>query len=261
MIRIVRPAVVTSVQDQGRFGFMSQGHSRSGAMDSASLALTNRLAGTAPGAAGIEFGPGGLAIEITASGVIAFGGARRDGVPWWQTLEVASGDRFDLSPPRDGMWSYLAIHGGIDTPVVMGSRSVQVREGIGRWIGPGDEFKTGAEIATPSAVEPPSMTGAVRLYGDLPGRWIVGTRLDRMGYQLEGPSLPPGLSDEWSEPLLPGCIQITPSGVPIVLMAEGPTVGGYTMAGQVHSQDLRLVAQSRPGITIEFISTLQDERT
>ena len=216
-------------------------------MDPLSLALTNQLAGAAPGAAGIEFGPGRFAIEIIASGVIAFGGARREGAPWWETLQVTSGDMFDLSSPRDGMWSYLAVQGGIDAPLVMGSRSCQVREGIGRWIVVGDEFTAHGDFATPKAVTPPAMTGAVRLYGELPGLWIVGTRLDRMGYHLEGQSLPPGLSDEWSEPLLPGCIQITPSGAPIILMAEGPTVGGYTVAGQVHSQDLRLVAQSRPG--------------
>lgn len=224
-------------------------------MDPLSLALTNQLAGAAPGAAGIEFGPGRFVIEITASGVIAFGGARREGAAWWETFQVTSGDMFDLSSPRDGTWSYLAVQGGIDSPVVLGSRSCQVREGIGRWIVVGDEFTAHGDLATPKAVTPPAMTGAVRLYGELPGLWIVGTRLDRMGYHLEGPSLLPGLSDEWSEPLLPGCIQITPSGVPIVLMAEGPTVGGYTVAGQVHSQDLRLVAQSRPGQTIEFVST------
>lgn len=223
-------------------------------MDPLSLAMTNQIAGAAPGAAGIEFGPGSFSIEITAPGVIAFGGARRKGAPWWQTMEVASGESFDLSPPHDGMWSYIAIQGGIDSPVVLGSRSYQVREGIGHWIGGGEEFAAHGDVATPAAVTPPAMTGAVRLYGELPGLWIVGTRLDRMGYHLEGPSLPPGLSDEWSEPILPGCIQITPSGVPIILMAEGPTVGGYTVAGQVHSQDLRIVAQSRPGQSIEFIS-------
>jgi len=222
-------------------------------MDPLSLALANRLAGAAPGAAGIEFGPGPFAIEITGPGLIAFGGARRDGAPWWQSLQVSSGDRFELSSPRDGMWSYLAVQGGVYAPLVMGSRSTQVREGIGRWILAGDEFNPGVEIATPAAVEPPAMKGSVRLYGDLPGEWIVGTRIDRMGYQLEGPAFPAGRPDEWSEPLLPGCIQITPSGLPIVLMAEGPTVGGYTVAGIVHSEDMRFIAQSSPGKAIEFV--------
>lgn len=223
-------------------------------MDLLSLALTNRLAGAAPGAASIEFGPGPLSFEITASCVIACGGARRDGFPWWQTIEVASGKSFDLSPPRDGMWSYIAIQGGIDSPVVLGSRSTQVREGIGHWISSGEEFVAGNDTAAPATFTPPAMTGPVRLYGELQGRWTVGTRIDRMGYQLEGPALAPGRSDQWSEPLLPGCIQITPSGMPIVLMAEGPTVGGYTVAAVVHSEDLRIMAQSRPGKPIDFVS-------
>lgn len=254
MIRLVTSAIATSVQDQGRRGGRMLGFARSGAMDPASLALTNRAAGTYWDAAGLEFGPGLLVVEITAPGKVAFGGAPRPGAPWWQTIEVNPGDRFELGPPTEGMWSYLAVAGGIDAPVVLGSRSASAREGIGSWLSPGTELEAGSQVADTAAIDPLPMAGEVRVYGELSGEWTVGNRVDRMGYQLEGRALPGGRSDLRSEPLLPGCIQVPPNGLPIVLMVECPTVGGYTLAGVVHSDDLRLVAQTRPGETLRLVA-------
>ena len=247
MIRLVAPAIATSIQDQGRFGHRMVGIGRSGAMDPASLATANRAAGADPGAAGIEFGPGTLVVEITAGGTIAFGGAPRDGAPWWQTIEVGPGDRFELAGPTEGMWSYLAIRGGVDAPVVMGSRSTSIREGIGSWLQAGSTLDAGDSRTDPEPVEPLPLGGDVRVFGGLTGEWTVGDRVDRMGYQLEGGTVAAGRANLLSEPLLPGCIQVPPNGLPIVLMAEGPTVGGYTLGGVVHSEDLRLVAQTQPG--------------
>jgi allophanate hydrolase subunit 2 len=253
MIRLIAPAIATSVQDQGRFGHRMFGIGRSGAMDPASLAGANRAAGAGPGAAGVEFGPGTLVIEATAAGTIAFGGAPRSGAPWWETIEVAAGDRVEVAGPSEGMWSYLAIGGGVDSPVVMGSRSTSFREGIGSWLQPGATLAAGEQRAAPAPVEPLPMDGPVRVFGDLSGEWTVGSRVDRMGYQLEGRTVPGGRADLHSEPLLPGCIQVPPNGLPIVLMAEGPTVGGYTVGGVVHSEDLRLVAQTQPGGRLDFV--------
>ncbi len=247
MIRIIAPAIATSIQDQGRYGSRRLGFGRSGAMDTASLAAANRAAGAATAAAGVEFGPGMLVIEVTAPGNIAFGGAPRPGAPWWQTVEVQPGDRFELASPPEGMWSYLAVNSGIEAPVVMGSRSASVREGIGSWVAAGAMLEAGNDNAEPETVEALAMSGDVRVYGELSGNWTVGNRVDRMGYQLEGDPVPGGRADLLSEPLVPGCIQVPPNGLPIVLMAEGPTVGGYTLGGVVHSEDLRLVAQSQPG--------------
>lgn len=254
MIRIVAPALATSVQDQGRFGSRMMGFGRSGAMDPESLRAANRAAGAYAGSAGVEFGPGVLVIETTTAGTLAFGGAPRPGAPWWQTLEVEAGERFELGSPVEGMWSYLAVGGGIGVPLVMGSRSTSVREGIGRWLTPGDLLTAGSEAAAPEPPIRPAMTGDVRVIGNLSGGWTVGARVDRMGYQLEGRTIPGGRSDLHSEPLLPGCIQIPPNGRPIVLMAEGPTVGGYTLGGVICSDDLRLVAQTRPGGRLTLVS-------
>lgn len=256
MIRILSPSVATSIQDQGRFGHRAEGFSRSGAMDPVSLAHLNELVGNEVSASGVEFGPGPMRFEVIEDGVIAFGGGRRDGAAWSKPIEVERGMEFSLSTTREGVWSYLAIAGGIDAPVVMGSRSTNVREGIGSWLKAGDVIavlEKNVSRAPKAKGEPPRLNGPVRVFGELEGEFFVGTRVDRMGYRLEGTLLPPGPEDEWSEPVLPGCIQITPSGAPYVLMVEGSTVGGYQVAATVHSEDLRLVAQSRPGERIQFV--------
>jgi len=254
MIRLVRVPVASSVQDVGRFGHRATGHARSGAMDHASMRAANALAGAPGDAAVVELGPGPCVIECADAGTIAFGGAARDGAPWWETIEVQPGRRFELSAPREHVWSYLAIAGGVDAPVVLGSRSTSVREGIGSWLGDGDVVVPAGAGGAPSEIDAPPMDGPVRVFGSLEGAWRVGRRVDRMGYSLEGPSLPGGAASEWSEPMLPGFVQLPPGGAPIVLMAEGPTVGGYAVAATVHSEDLRIVAQTPTGRTLRFVS-------
>lgn len=253
MIRIVAPAIATSVQDRGRYGSRMVGLGRSGAMDGAALVAANRAAGAAVGSAAVEFGPGSLLVEITTAGTLSFAGAPRRGAPWWRTLQVDPGDRFELGSPTEGMWSYLAVGGGIDAPIVAGSRSTSVREGIGSWLGAGSVLGAGMDAADPRPVEPLPMSGEVRVFGSLAGTWTVGGRVDRMGYQLEGATVPGGRADLTSEPLVPGCIQVPPQGRPIVLMSECPTVGGYTVGAVVHSQDLRLVAQTQPGGEVRMV--------
>jgi allophanate hydrolase subunit 2 len=253
MIRISKAAVATSIQDQGRFGHRSRGNSRSGAMDPLSLRVANTAAGAPESAAGVELGPGPCKFECLESVIVAFGGGVRDGCTWWEPVELRKGQQVELSPPREGVWSYLAISGGVDAPMVMDSRSTQVREGIGRWLGAGDFISAGRENTPPSPITPPPMGGPIRIDGSLPGDWHVGTRLDRMGYELTGSKLPAGKAGEWSEPLLPGCVQILPSGTPFVLMVEDPIAGGYEVTAVVHSDDLRLVAQTPAGKRVHFI--------
>ena len=163
------------------------------------------------------------------------------------------GDRIELGGAVGGVWSYIAVAGGVDAPAVLGSRSTNVREGIGRWLGRDDVLVSAGQAIQPEDVDPPAIRGPVRIFGELPGSWRCSTRMDRMGYHLEGEQLQAGRSAEWSEPMLPGCVQILPSGMPVVLMVEGSTVGGYEIRAVVHSEDLRLVAQTPPGELVEFV--------
>lgn len=252
-LKITRPAVATSIQDQGRFGRRAAGFSRSGAMDPASLEIANLLAGAPADAAGLEFGPGPFEVEIQRTCLIAFGGAMREGAPWWEAIEARAGMKFSLSGPLDGNWSYLCIGAGVAAQMIHGSRSTNLREGLGSPITEGELISAAADPRTPTLAEPPRMKGPIRIFGSLPGKWRVSNRIDRMGYQLEGSTLAPGPGAEWSEPVLPGCIQLYPSGLPVILMAEGSTVGGYRVAAVVHSADLRLISQSRPGERVDFI--------
>lgn len=252
MIRINHPAVAMSIQDLGRIGYGSEGYCRSGAMDRSSLAAANRLAGASRGSAAIELGPSPCSIEIIRSGTIAFGGAMRDGAPWWSTLTAKPGDRFDLSAPNNGVWSYIAMAGGVASPLFLGSRSTCVRESVGSWIRAGDILEAAAEaVATVDAQSLP-MSGQVRFYGDLPLDLKLGTQLDRMGYQLLG-AFPAGSAEKLSEPTMPGFVQVLPSGDAFILMAEAPTVGGYPVCAVIHEEDLRIVAQARTGTSIQFI--------
>lgn len=261
VLEIARPAVATSIQDRGRYGHRAAGLARAGAMDRAALDAANLLAGAPPGSAAIEFGPGPFAIRILASTTIAFAGAFREKAPWWETIAAKEGQAFGVRSARDGNWSYLAIAGGVAAPVVAGSRSTNLREGIGGLLEKGDPVSPQDAPIDPQQANPLAMQGPVRIFGELPGIWKVSTRIDRMGYQLArrgdsqdlpGSKLKPGPPDAWSEPVLPGCIQIYPSGLPVVLMAEGSTVGGYRVAAVVVSEDLRLVAQATPGRRLDF---------
>lgn len=257
LIALLKVAVATSIQDRGRYGHLAQGISISGAMDVASLDATNAIAGAIPGSAGVEFGPGPLRIEVQRSGTIAFGGAPRRGAPWWQTLAVRPGQTFELSPPQSGVWSYLCVEGGVSAPLHMGSRSTTVREGIGSWLTVGSHVIAGHEETEPSVPQPPPMRGEIRIFGEFSGAFTVGERVDRMGYMLRGGSFAVYDANDRSEPLLPGCVQVTPSGDAIALMAEAPTVGGYRVEGIIHSADLRLLAQT-PALAPIYFRKAQD---
>jgi allophanate hydrolase subunit 2 len=252
VLEIVRPAVATTIQDRGRYGHRSEGLARSGAMDQQSLEVANQLAGAQKGSAAIEFGPGPFEIRILEETTIAFAGALRDGAPWWETIEGRKDETFTLKNPSDGNWSYLAISGGIDALLIAGSRSTNLREGIGNLIESGHLIRPRADANPPAESAPLELHGPIRFFGDLPGKWSVSGRIDRMGYQLEGSTLLPGPPDAWSEPMLPGCVQIYPSGIPVILMSDASTVGGYLVTAVILSSDLRFVAQTRPGGSLDL---------
>lgn len=242
-----------SVQDQGRPGFRHLGVCRSGAMDPLSLSAANEMAGGLPTSAGLELGPGPCEIEVLQETTLAFTGAVREGVSWWGPTRFRKGDRISLSSALQGQWSYVALRGGLQAESIMGSRSASVREGIGKWLTGGDELSSAHEYAEPSTSKILPLTGPIRVFGQVPSAWTVSNRIDRMGYLLEGQTLPGGSPDEWSEPIPLGTIQLTPAGQLFVMMSEGSTAGGYPVMGYVHPEDLRLLAQTRSGGQVRFV--------
>jgi biotin-dependent carboxylase-like uncharacterized protein len=260
---VITAGRATTIQDRGRTGLAHLGVPRAGAVDVAAADLANRLVGNAPGAAVLETN-GGLVVEAGRPLVVATGGHR-------STLAV--GDRVVVEPAADQMWAYLAIRGGVDVLPVLGSRCHDTLSGLGpAAIADGVELPIGADPGTnlPADHAPVRRrTDPIRLWQGprrdrivdpiailTARRWTVSASVSRVGVRLDaGPFVT--VSDERlaSEGLVPGAIQITPSGEPIVMLANHPTTGGYPVVAVVDPDDLHLVAQARPGATLRFTVT------
>lgn len=277
-VTTVGPA--TSVQDAGRFGAQRYGLTTSGAMDRIALAMANTLAGNPPFAAAIEIGPFGASFTARNGAVrVAVAGASRvaniAGTPFPlnETTLIAEGETLNLGPARDGVFSYLAIEGGIQGEPVFGSLSVNARAGLGspfpRPLQAGDVLDVGTaqlaahERALDALVQSKSAIRVVMGPQDdefgascdvfLGGDWRISATSDRMGYRLEGPKVVhPGGHNIVSDGAVHGSIQVPGSGQPIVLMADHGTTGGYPKIATVISADLGRFAQMPAGSAIRF---------
>lgn len=270
----------TSVQDAGRFGAQRYGLTTSGAMDRVALAMANDLAGNAPFAAAIEIGPFGASFTARHGAIrVALTGAARVADIAGSTLLlnetglIAEGETLKLGPARGGVFSYLAIEGGINGEPVFGSLSVNARAGVGspfpRPLQGGDTLDVGTAHIAPheralDTFDIPQMPVRVVMgpqddeFGAacdvfLSSEWRVSTTSDRMGYRLEGPKVVhPGGHNIVSDGAVHGSIQVPGNGQPIVLMADHGTTGGYPKIATVISADLGRLAQMPPGSTFRF---------
>ncbi|RZL89462.1 MAG: biotin-dependent carboxyltransferase family protein [Variovorax sp.] len=287
MITILRPGMLASVQDLGRYGHRQRGICPGGALDSFALTVANRLVGNADGAAGLELTMGACEIRFESATRIALTGddfgARLDGAPLWpnwsfpveagQVLRLDGANRWT---EKEGLRSWLAIAGGIDVPLVLGSRSTDLKAGFGGWQGrvlkKGDELPVGRPTldADRMARRPfglrtpewqPGDDGALALRV-MPGPeleqftvasrellwrepWRITPQSNRMGSRLEGPELKRKRSaDMLSSAVIPGTIQVPPSGQPIILMGDAQTTGGYPRIGVVIRADMWKLARA-----------------
>jgi biotin-dependent carboxylase-like uncharacterized protein len=277
-ISAIGPA--SSVQDGGRHGAQRYGLTPSGAMDRLALAAANCLVGNALFAAAIEIGPFGASFTARDGSLrVALAGASRSAdisgrvVPLDTSITLAEGDTLTLGFARGGAFSYLAIEGGIAGEPDFGSLSVNARAGLGspypRPLQAGDELQT---AAASSAAErridlPPPVVGPVRLvmgpqddeFGDdaknlfLDSEWKISAISDRMGYRLEGPVIQHLHGHNIvSDGTVNGSIQVPGNGVPIVLMPDRGTSGGYPKIATVISTDLGRFAQIPAGTGFRF---------
>lgn len=272
---------VTSVQDVGRRGAQRFGLPPSGAMDVAALALANVLVGNAAFAAAIEIGPFGATFAARDGAVrVALAGAARhamlDGapVPLHRSFIVADRQTLTLGPARDGVFSYLAVQGGIHGTPAFGSLSVNARAGLGspfpRSLRAGDSVSVDPirpQLNERSFTAPRRDDGPIRVVRGpqddefepaamarlLDDIWTIAAASDRMGYRLEGPPL---RHDDGhniiSDGTVTGSIQVPGSGQPIVLMPDRGTTGGYPKLATVISIDIGRLAQTRPGQRVRF---------
>ena len=284
---IIRSAgLLTTVQDMGRFGYQRFGMPVSGAMDIFSLRLANMLVGNQHGAACLETTYTGPELLFTTDSIIAVCGAdmtpclNDKSIQMNLTTYVKSGDRLSFGALKTGCRSYIAFAGGIDVPLVMGSRSTYLRARIGgvegRPVRAGDELPLGERTENIAVREipreiiprylssqtvriiPGPETRRFELEGIrrfLTNEYIVSDQSDRMGYRLTG--LPivqlSAQADIVSSGISFGTIQITGDGQPIILMADRQTTGGYTRIANAIKVDHTLLAQLKPGDTIRFM--------
>lgn len=277
---VVNVGPATSIQDGGRFGTQRYGLPPSGAMDRVSLAVANCLAGNSGDGAAIEVGPLGATFTARDGAIrIALAGAARQadiaGNPLAlnQTALIAEGETLKLGAARGGVFSYLAVEGGIRGEPIFGSLSVNARSGIGspypRTLRENDEIIVGNASLAPHERQlerPEPAKGAIRIvmgpqddeFGEardlfLTSDWVISATSDRMGYRLEGPKIAHTKGHNIvSDGTVNGSIQVPGSGQPIVLMMDRGTTGGYPKIATVIGADLGRFAQMPAGSKFRF---------
>ena len=288
---VEQPGIFTLVQDLGRWGHQARGLTVSSPMDQFSLRMGNVMVGNDENDAALEITLFGLQIVFQEERYAALTGAEMvmqiDGVPAaaWTVHHIKAGSRLairGLPPvPGGGFRSYLCISGGIDVPLVMGSRSTFTRGKIGgckgRILAAGDRInlfdpkprcpKAGGFVCPPElrpmrnrdepiyALEGPQIdaftqAGIDTFYSQ---PYTVTNEIDRTGYRLEGPKIEHKTgADIVSDGIVQGSVQVTGEGKPIVLMADRPTTGGYTKIAVVSTWSAARLAQKMPRETVRF---------
>jgi antagonist of KipI len=289
-LEVVKPGLLTTVQDLGRHGHQSLGVPVAGPMDTFSHRLANQLVGNEPDAATLEVTLIGPELVCDADTTVAIAGAEfevsLDGrpVPVSESFDVRRGQRLKFGRVVQGARAYVGIAGGVLSPRVLGSRATHLVSHMGgiagRALTAGDRVPVAARTAPGPIRKAAGLTlptgGRARLRV-VPGpqddwfhpdalRMVSGVsfrispRSNRMGYRLEGPPLPRLREGELiSEPVGMGAIQVPAAGEPILLMADRQTAGGYPKIGHVISADLPLAGQLAPGDFIEFILCTRQE--
>lgn len=275
-ITVIRPGMLTTVQDLGRSGRRSLGVPPGGAADTLALRIVNLLVGNDEGAAALEFTLLGPELEFSADTTIAVGGGDFIGaVPRWQPLRVRAGERLKFGAARSGCRGYLAVAGGLDVPEVLGSHGTYLRAALGGWEGralrEGDvlpakgivrdvlgQWRIDERILPAYSTSPTVRFVAGAQAAEFGGTFAsaefrVTAKSDRMGVRLAGPKVMRSVARELvSTTVVPGTVQVPPDGQPIVLLADAQTIGGYPQIGHVVTVDLPLVAQLRPGDSLRF---------
>lgn len=280
--KILNPGLYTTIQDLGRTGHQSSGFSPAGVMDYKSAMVANQLLNNDANDAVLEFTLQGASLQVLADTVIAVYGApinysiNNSEVPSGFSLPVYRGDIITFGQAEKGMRTYLAVQGGFDAELVRGSRSTHPRSGIGghkgRPLEAGDTIKSIGSDADPYYKQvTESLTFDENVLHVIQGpqydlfteeaqkiffseEYELTNDTDRMGSRLNGPELDTtdGSHDILSEPTQLGNVQVPKSGLPIILLNDRQTAGGYTRIATVALFDLPKLVQMRPGQKIQF---------
>lgn len=283
-ITVDSPGLLTTVQDTGRTGFRRWGVPVGGAMDLSACRRVNALLGQGENAAVLEATMTGPTLRFGAKTRFAISGAdlnpSLNGSPLAndRVHEAHPGDVLAFGPLTSGCRACIGFSGGIDVPVMLGSRSTCLPGKFGghegRALRAGDRLFLG-NVAQPdgSVKAYPVSTSAdsrdpIRILAGPEADWFTPEALrdllstpyrispdsNRVGYRLEGAVLTRRFPDREmiSSPVTVGTIQVTRGGLPVILLADAPTVGGYPRIGFVIRDDLPRLAQKRPGEEVRF---------
>jgi len=283
-LRIKQVGALSLLQDLGRNGFQDIGVTPGGPMDEHAFHWANRLLDNPPEAAQIEItmGPFKAVFEQATSfslcGAQVVAKLNGKEIFSWQSSQAGNGDVLDISYPKKGLRSYLAVKGGFKAPETLGSISTVVRDQLGGLnkkgsiLNNGDLLPYKAHIQKINRSVPktfiPEYAKVVHI-GVLPTYqfnqfstearstffshlYEVTPQIDRMGYRLKGAPVEFETQTFISEGIALGAIQVPANGQPIVLMRDRQTIGGYPKIGCVCQQDLSLLTQSTPGTKVHF---------
>ncbi|WP_233080607.1 biotin-dependent carboxyltransferase family protein [Rheinheimera soli] len=279
---VLKAGVVASLQDQGRFGSAHLGLTQGGPADYASYRIADLLLQNPTPSCQIEVAVGGFSLlALTDTVFCVTGGAMPltvNGQPksLWHTHRIKKDDVLELGFAKSGLRCYLAVAGGFKLPKDFGSNSTVLREKVGGIAG--EALQQGQFLPAASVYRPllwalpeklwPDYSAPLEL-GLLPGyqqHWFdesqwqqlysndyqVSALYDRMGYRLQGEPLlyPPRAL--LSEGICYGAVQLPPDGLPIVLLNDRQTLGGYPKPGVVLARHAAALAQSQQGHQIRF---------
>jgi len=278
VIEVIAGGRWTTIQDRGRPGLERFGIPPGGAADWFAARVANELVGNLPDAALLECTATGPTLRFDIDRIVAVTGGQVDSAADWQAVRVARGSSLAIGTIAPGLRTCVAVRGGIDVPVVLGSRSFcqlgTFGGGFGRPLAAGDRLPIGRMVGHEPVVEPWPPSHRLPLPGPWEVRVIAGPQtdafagdalgrlsatacrvtpeIDRMGLRLESPGLRLQSQEILTVPMTAGAIQVTPSGGLIVLHVDHQTSGGYPLIATVISADLALLAQARPGDTVRF---------
>jgi len=278
--------MLTSVQDEGRFGYQQLGVSPAGPMDARAFRIANILVGNQMGVGALETTYLGPTILFESDCVVAITGADMSPMidhspaPLYRVIPIRSGQRLKFDALKHGARGYIAVSGGLDIPIMMGSRSTLIRNRLGGV--EGRAIKAGDRVAllSPKSDLPnmderwlpveryPKQGFFLRaIRGPQDGRFTrqgiktfyqraftISKEFDRMGCRLEGPVIEQtDGANIMTDGLVAGSVQVPGNGQPIIMLADRQSTGGYTKIATVISVDLPLLAQAKPGDSLSFV--------
>lgn len=279
MIEVLTPGSLTTIQDLGRPGWAHIGVPPSGAADTRSLRLANRLLANPDGAAALETTLVGPRLRLHRDVVLAFTGATVEPkvgtrqLPMNAPIYLRAGDIVEVGRATNGLRTYVGVRGGIVAELTLGSASTDILTQLGPpplraqqqlAVGPTPRKYPTVDVAPtlPLAAEPTlriSFGPRADWFTAQARRTLITTRYtvsptsNRVGIRLQGAQLARSRDDELkSEGIVAGALQVPPSGDPILLLADHPTTGGYPVIAVLASSDLPTAGQLRPGQQIRF---------